>query len=722
MKNTLIRKPLSQIGSKFNGLDWEKRDQSPENQLYRSLTEGEIKILTHNRNFCSDWSKIYVKNSFNPHLLKDNSFYGIVRIGEMAEDFLEYRDLCLPIGIYNSLINSSDIGDYNAIHNVNCMAHFLLGNEVMLFNIHEMVTSRNAKFGYGILKEEDEEQSLIELELRNENGKRAVLPFGGMLSADAYLWSQYGHEDALNKQFKALTFSATALRPGIPSKIGNRCIIKNSEIIKDVHIGEHTYIKGVNKLKNLTIKSTEEAMTQIGEGCELVNGIIGEGCRIFYGVKAVRFILADYSQLKYGARLINSYLGENSTISCCEVLNSLLFPFHEQHHNNSFLCASFIKGQSNLAAGATVGSNHNSRGADGELVAGRGFWPGLCVSLKHPSRFASYNLIVKGDFHFELDISIPFTLVSHDIKRDCLVIIPAYWFMYNMYALMRNEYKFKLRDKRPDKSLHFESDILAPDTVNEIRESLKLIEKTIGEKAQELELIDLDLAGMDATSVGKYFLENREDEWMNGEIHMKGLENSTRPVYARKLKTAYCCFKRMLRYYAGNQILNFFHNEKNFTIFNERIQKAEITDFENLGGPLVPKNEVQILLSKVRTGEIKSWQEIHGKYKTWSNEYAQYKLEHAFAIWKEIADSKELEISLEVLKNLGNECLETKIWINDQIKISRQKDFNNSFRKMMYGSDEEMKKILGSIEMDSFISNQEKEFINFEKTVKELLN
>jgi len=30
-------------------------------------------------------------------------------------------------------------------------------------------------------------------------------------------------------------------------------------------------------------------------------------------------------------------------------------------------------GQSNMAAGATIGSNHNSRSADGELVAARGF-------------------------------------------------------------------------------------------------------------------------------------------------------------------------------------------------------------------------------------------------------------------------------------------------------------------------------------------------------------
>lgn len=75
--------------------------------------------------------------------------------------------------------------------------------------------------------------------------------------------------------------------------------------------------------------------------------------------------MASHSQLKYGARLIDSYLENNATISsCCEVLNSLIFSTHEQHHNNSFLCAAVVIGQSNIPAGATIGSNHNSRSAE----------------------------------------------------------------------------------------------------------------------------------------------------------------------------------------------------------------------------------------------------------------------------------------------------------------------------------------------------------------------
>ena len=134
-------------------------------------------------------------------------------------------------------------------------------------------------------------------------------------------------------------------------------------------------------------------------------------------------------------------------------------------------------GQSNMAAGATIGSNHNSRGADGELIAGRGFWPGYGVSLKHNSKFASFTIIAKGDFPAELNIPVPFSLVSNDVANDRLLVMPGYWFMYNMYALARNVTKYISRDKRTDRSIEIEYDYLAPDSVNEMFDALAMMKR-----------------------------------------------------------------------------------------------------------------------------------------------------------------------------------------------------------------------------------------------------
>ena len=163
-----------------------------------------------------------------------------------------------------------------------------------------------------------------------------MLPFDGIIPADAYLWAKYRQDAVLLERFKAITEAQFDSRRGSYGTIGKACVLKNCSIIKDVKVGDCVYIKGANKLKNLTINSSADEPSQIGEGVELVNGIIGLSCHVFYGCKAVRFIMGNNSNLKYGARLIHSFLGDNSTVSCCEILNSLILPAHEQHHNNSF--------------------------------------------------------------------------------------------------------------------------------------------------------------------------------------------------------------------------------------------------------------------------------------------------------------------------------------------------------------------------------------------------
>src|SRR6056297_3646392 len=134
-------------------------------------------------------------------------------------------------------------------------------------------------------------------------------------------------------------------------------------------------------------------------------------------------------------------------------------------------------GQSNIAAGATIGSNHNSRANDNEIQAGRGFWPGLCTSLKHSSRFASFVLVSKGQYPAELDIRLPFSLLNNNSTDGTLEVMPAYWWMYNMYALSRNAWKFHKRDKRARKTQHIEFDAFAPDSVEEIIHARRLLEK-----------------------------------------------------------------------------------------------------------------------------------------------------------------------------------------------------------------------------------------------------
>ncbi|MDR6338377.1 NDP-sugar pyrophosphorylase family protein [Filimonas zeae] len=689
---------------------------------YRKLSAYEIEVLVRNGNTSDNWNNILVSDAFNAQLVKHCKFYGLVRIGKLEPYCLEFSDLKVPVGLYNSTIISCDLGDNVVIDNVNYLSHYIIGNEVIIVNVNELTTTDRAKFGNGIVKDGESESIRIWMEICNENGGRSVIPFNGMLPGDAYLWSKYRDDEALLQQFKNFTEQQFKTQRGYYGKIGDRTVIKNSSIIKDVWIGSDAYIKGANKLKNLTINSGPEGRSQIGEGCEIVNGIIGFGCRIFYGVKAVRFVMASHSQLKYGARLINSYLGSNATISCCEVLNSLIFPAHEQHHNNSFLCAALIMGQSNIAAGATIGSNHNSRSPDGELIAGRGFWPGLSVSLKHNTRFASFTILAKGNYSYELDIPLPFSLVSNNETLNQLTVMPAYWLMYNMYALERNAWKYGDRDKRTDKTQLLEYDYLAPDSVNELFHSLQLLERFIG-KAWYLREKPGKQAPQPAVCAakGKELLEAGDPVVDELEVLAEGFENAKRKTVIVKAAKAWHIYKELIIYYGIQQLLVFAAENKPKSLTELKSLLPVIgnrTEWMNIGGQLMPAEEVQTLKTRIKENKIKSWDAIHQYYTEAGSKYPAQKLKHALASLQELLQINLKKADTQVYADLSDKAIATKEWMTQGIYDSRAKDYQNKFRKMVYTSKAEMDKVVGKLEDNSFIQQQQEELARMKREVK----
>ncbi len=731
MVNNITKTPLHTLGYHFikdhhipKGKDeFYLRNMQIKNGIhYRTLTAQEIEMLVRNGNTTDNWNHILVSDSFNPELVKNCKFHGLVRIGKLEPLYLGFSDLKAPVGLYNSTIISCDFGDNVVINNVNYLSHYIIGTEVIITNVNELVTTNHAKFGNGIVKTDEGEDIRIWLELCNENTGRRVMPFNGMLPGDAYLWSRDRSNQALQDKFKEFTEKKFDNKRGYYGKIGDRSVIKNCNIIKDVWVGSDAYFKGANKLKNLTVNSGSEGRTQIGEGCEMVNGIVGYGCRIFYGVKAVRFIMADHSQLKYGARLINSYLGQNATISCCEVLNSLIFPAHEQHHNNSFLCAALVMGQSNIAAGATIGSNHNSRSADGEIIMGRGFWPGLCVSLKHNSIFASFCMINKGDYPAELNVPFPFSLISNDVSENQLTIMPAYWFLYNMYALARNAWKYIDRDHRTDKTQVLEYHYLAPDTINEIFNALNKLELYTGRaylKSQHQPSNDTT----EAIAVGRLLLKSKNKLVNQLEIKADDIENSKRKTVLVKVLAAYQVFEDILLYYGVEHLIQLIQETNPTDIIalrNSIPTKLLRNKWINLGGQLMPETEVEDLKKKIIGNKIKGWDELHLQYAKKGLLYPLQKRADALATLKEISGLNLRTLDEHQLSYLLNHAIATKEWITKGIHDARAKDYSNPFRKMVYENFAEMNTIIGKLEDNSFINQQTSELKNFKNSIQQI--
>ena len=684
---------------------WLRNAQQQQGKTWRKLVPDEIAILALNGNFCSNWDNFLVSDPFNPVLIRGSTFYGLIRLGAMRNTVLEYHDFCIPAGIRNSMIISCDIGDDVAIENCAFISHYIIGDGCILSRIDEMQTTNHAKFGNGAVKEGEDEDVRVWIDVMNEAGGRSILPFEGMIAADAFLWAAYRDDTALMDKLKNITQEGFGGPRGSYGTVGSGSVIKSCAIIKDVAIGCNTYIKGANKLKNLTILSSESEQSQIGEGVELVNGIVGYGSNVFYGSKAVRFVIGRNCNLKYGARLIHSVLGDNSTVSCCEILNNLIFPVHEQHHNNSFLIASLVQGMSNMAAAATLGSNHNSRANDGEIRAKRGFWPGLAVTLKHSCCFASYTIIAKGDYPAELNISLPFSLVNNNVHRDRLEVMPAYFWIYNLYALERNSWKSANRDRRKIKIQHIETDYLAPDTAEEILAAIYLLE-----------------GWLDEAGILRETAANKEPD----VLPCRNMEKGKRTQVIIKPFRSVMAYRQMLHWYAAKTIAAFFDSRPELdyagleALLGAGNPGQRITDWVNCGGQIVPAFRVDELRADIVRGKYGNWEDIHGVYTQWLNAYPLDSARHAWAILCLLHDGKA-SVSSGLLKQEFTTAAETSRWISNQVLETKAKDHRNQFRKATFRNDAEMEQVLGKPEDNSFVRHSHKEATRFGELIARVI-
>lgn len=678
----------------------------------RQLTENEKNILIKNYNHSSDsdWNNIYVSEQFDANLIKHSEFSGTIVIGNLQKANLKFHDLVLETGIYHSKVRSCVIGDNVAIRNVRYLDNYKIGNGVILFNIQEMSCTNHSKFGNGILKEGEPESNRIWIGVCNENGGRDILPFENMLPSDAYLWAKNRDDKELLSRFVELTEYHNDKKLNTYGLVEDFAVIKNASLIKDAKIGSCAYIKGAFKLKNITVLSSEDEPSQIGEGVEMVNGIMGYGSKVFYQAVAVRFVIGRNCQLKYGVRVLNTVLGDNSTVSCCELLNNLVYPFHEQHHNSSFLIATTIMGQSNIASGATIGSNHNSRSPDGEIVAGRGFWPGLCSDFKHNSKFASFVLVSKGSYQCELNITYPFSLVSINSTEQAISIIPAYWFQYNMFAMARNNSKFQKRDKRAIKAQHIETDPFAPDALQEIMSSLDRIIKLT---ARTLKYDDLQKA--------KDFLHQNPDADLTLE------DPRCMKRYGAKIHKAargYKEYRKVAKYFAVKTLANWYENttytRPSREFFNSILDIELFTEWENVGGQVIPSAKIAELFDLIKQRKINTWEEVHQFYEECQKNYEAYKARYSLWILEQLYARKVVDFSKDITKDILKDVIAVSTYMYESSISSREKDYTDYFRTITYKNQEEMLEVVGKLEDNSFLKELKIETENFNKKLEEI--
>ncbi|MDD3982055.1 MAG: DUF4954 family protein, partial [Spirochaetales bacterium] len=152
-------------------------------------------------------------------------------------------------------------------------------------------------------------------------------------------------------------------------------------------------------------------------------------------------------------------------------------------------------------------------------------------------------------------------------------------------------------------------------------------------------------------------------------------------------------------------------------------------EWENLGGLLVSRARLELLLQKAEAGAYPTWKEFHEEYSSLSAIYPLDKLRYAWAVlgWlypakvSAAAATKEgsgpsKEALLQALQDLAL----LSDFVAEQVFQSRAKDWSNSFRKATFRSEEEMFAVLGRPEENSFVKATGKEMKALKDTVRSL--
>jgi hypothetical protein len=244
---------------------------------------------------------------------------------------------------------------------------------------------------------------------------------------------------------------------------------------------------------------------------------------------------------------------------------------------------------------------------------------------------------------------------------------------------------------RTEKIQAIEYDYLAPDTINEIFDAIKILGKLSADK--------------------------------DGCYYIDGFENSTRKVEICKLPEALKLFNDLVIYYGVSQLLE--HQQKyNFTSFEE-LKKSISTKITrskwiNVGGQLMRDTDVEKIKQQIKTGKIQNWHQLHEMYKRIGSDYPSDKLEHAYTSLLEILNITSKQFTPATCKNVLRKAVSVKEWMSKGIYESREKDYTNPFRKMVYATKKEMDKVIGKIEDNTFIQQQLAELDAFKKKVKEV--
>ncbi len=652
---------------------------------YRHLTKEEINRLLSQNCIADNWPGISVAEGFSPENIVNTRFDGDIKLGICSGTIEVEKNISKTCGIYNSFISNCEIGDHVYISEVKNLSNYIIEENVVISNIGSLVVNEESTFGNG-----------TEIEVLNEGGGRELPVFDRLSSQTGYLTVLYRHDKDFTAKMLQLISEYCESKRSNRGLIETGARIQNSLIIRNVCIGSCTTISGAGLLDEGTIRSCIEAPVFIGIGVVAKKFIILSGSSVDSGV------ILDKCFVGQGVKIGKQYSAESSVFFAnCEAFHGeacSLFagPYAVTHHKSTLLIASLVSFFN--AGSGTNQSNHMYKlGPVHQGILERGSKTGSFSYLLLPCHIGAYS-VVMGKHYANFDSSdFPFSYISEEKGKSELT--PA----MNLFTVgtRRDIDKWPARDRRkdPDKPdlIHFDlfNPYIAGRIINGINILNELAEKT-----------------------------NTKQDYVN----YKGIS-----IRRLLLKTTRKYYEMALKLYIGQEVVKRIHDLDNKSTLADlkNMLTAGGTDgsgkWVDICGLFSPAGKIDELVDSVKTGRIRSVDELNEKLSSIYNNYNQYAWVWCSDLISQQTGKQPENLPADGIIQIISDWKTNSIKLNNMILKDAEKEFDPG-SKIGFGidgdadtRDSDFKSVRGEYDKNKFVISLQKESNEIEEKAERLL-
>jgi len=555
---------------------------------YRNLVTREVEILIRNGCSCDDWSRIEVKDGFDPTCCISVIFSGDIRLGVFSEPFIDESGVSIPGGILNARLHNCTIGSNVIIHNIgDYIANYNIEDKVVIKNCGKIHTEGISSFGNG-----------TKIAVLNETGGRAVRMWDRLSAHEAYIIALYRHRSNAVKIIEKMVTDYSDSHSSATGTIGFSSRIFNCSNIRNVTVGPFSHIEGSMTLNEGSVNSCGEDPVFIGPGVIMEHFIICSGSIV------TESTLIDKCFIGQGCVLAKHYSAENSLFfaNCGgyhgEACSIFAGPYTVTHHKSTLLIAGIFSFM-NAGSGSNQSNHMYKLGPIHQGIMERGSKTTSDSYLLWPARIGPFTLVM-GRHYKNMDTSsLPFSYLIE--SNDESILVPG--INLRSVGTIRDAQKWPLRDRRKDprKIDQVNFNLLSPYTIRKMFEGREILKKLKSESPEGTQTYTFDNMQIKRASLDRGI-----------ELYQTGINK-----------------------FLGNSLIK--RLEKTEFRTNEEIRKRITPDrkegrgeWVDLAGLITPKGEIDTLLENIESGKIKSVEELSESFVEMHNSYYDWEWRWSF--------------------------------------------------------------------------------------------